>query len=409
MSWWRRLFLSQDEPSAGSNTGVSAEEQSFNDLLTRYSASELSSLFTNHGVYKDRDGWLLIGSYQAAVEALQSESLVNAPSRFSALHSSKSEQHSSAFWAQCLLPFLDGSEHRSMRSDVAAPLLESVRQQAAGLDQCVAEGWQGFEKQGSGDFFEAFASPLMWQLISGILGIDEKQMDWREAKSFSRSFFYLFSLLQSESERQILNRDLEAFSDRLESILAQMSDQPNALCTRWCEQYGRTWAVANLMLLIADAMNADYMLANALLAVSQQPDFLLEVKQTEAWKQGADELIRFDSPSLYIARRAGETMRIGGETLRADAGILIMLAVANRDAREFEDPDRLRLRENSDRFLSMGKGAHACLGRLLVSDTLQACLRQWASTSDDLPQLSPGLYELRSGHRWLTALDCDFG
>lgn len=365
-------------------------------------------MFTNQGVYKDRDGWLLIGSYQAAVEALQSESLINSPSRFSALHSSKSEQHSSASWARYLLPFMDRSEHRAMRSDVAAPLLEAVRQQAAGLDDCVAKRWQGFQDQGSGDFFEAFASPLMWQLISGILGIDEKQMDWREAKSFSRSFFYLFSLLQSESERQILNRDLEAFSDRLESILAQAPDQPNALCTRWCEQYGRTWAIANLMLLIADAMNADYMLANALLAITQQPDFLMTVKQAEAWKRGADELIRFDSPSLYIARRAGETMRIDGETVRADAGILIMLAVANRDPREFEEPNKLRLRENSDRFLSMGKGAHACLGRLLVSDTLQACLRQWALPSHNLPRLALGNYELRSGHRWLTTLDCNF-
>ena len=420
MSFWRRVFSKSESASEvasvtqdaapPSDIAEQAEALSYHELLSRYSPAQLAQLFADKNVYKDRDGWLMVGSYKGAIEALQADELVNSPSRFSALHASKAEHYSSAFWGQYLLPFLDGDAHRSMRADLAASFLQAVREHSSDVDADVAEYWQRFRQQlsqrSSSEFLTGFASPLMWQLISRFLGIDAGFADWREAKDLSRSFFYLFSLMQSEAERETLNRDLKAFSQKLELMLKNRPDGSDGLCFQWLEQQGMNWTVANLMLLIADAMNADYMLANAFLALSQQPHFLEVVKQEQAWKQAADELMRFDSPSVYIARRAQSTTRMAGETLRQDAGVLVLLAVANRDAREFDQPDQLQLRNNSSRFLTMGKGAHACLGRLLVSDTLQACLRQWAELGNGFPRLSCGDYELRSGHRWLRSLDC---
>ena len=51
-----------------------------------------------------------------------------------------------------------------------------------------------------------------------------------------------------------------------------------------------------------------------------------------------------------------------GETLRAGQGLLLLYASANRDEREFPDPDGYDLHRRAPRSLSFSHGTHACIG-----------------------------------------------
>jgi cytochrome P450 PksS len=52
-----------------------------------------------------------------------------------------------------------------------------------------------------------------------------------------------------------------------------------------------------------------------------------------------------------------------------------VIGSANRDARQFADPDRLDLRRTPNRHLAFGQGMHYCLGAPLARLETQIALR----------------------------------
>jgi cytochrome P450 len=76
------------------------------------------------------------------------------------------------------------------------------------------------------------------------------------------------------------------------------------------------------------------------------------------------ETCRFDPPVHNTRRVAGQDMRLGGYTIQKGQMILLVVAAANRDARQFKDPARFDTeRPNNDEHLTFGLGAHACVAK----------------------------------------------
>jgi cytochrome P450 len=77
----------------------------------------------------------------------------------------------------------------------------------------------------------------------------------------------------------------------------------------------------------------------------------------------AEELLRCESPVQWTARRAMEDLQIAGQKIARGEIALVSIGAANRDPRQFDDPDRLDItRSNADRHIAFGGGAHYCLG-----------------------------------------------
>jgi len=74
------------------------------------------------------------------------------------------------------------------------------------------------------------------------------------------------------------------------------------------------------------------------------------------------EALRMEMPTQMLGRRVLESWEIHGEKLEPGQGVLYLWASANRDDREFPDPDRFDIRRNAPRILSFGAGPHMCLG-----------------------------------------------
>jgi cytochrome P450 len=74
------------------------------------------------------------------------------------------------------------------------------------------------------------------------------------------------------------------------------------------------------------------------------------------------EALRFDMPTQFLGRTVIRDVELHGEKLRAGEVVLFLYASANRDPREFSNPDAFDIARRPPRILSFGHGTHACLG-----------------------------------------------
>lgn len=91
-----------------------------------------------------------------------------------------------------------------------------------------------------------------------------------------------------------------------------------------------------------------------------------------------EECLRRAGPIVAWRRIATEDARIGDVVIPKGAKLLIVMASANHDERQFESPGILDLhRENSVDHLSFGYGAHQCMGKNIARMEMRIFLEEF--------------------------------
>lgn len=93
-----------------------------------------------------------------------------------------------------------------------------------------------------------------------------------------------------------------------------------------------------------------------------------------------EDMGRYEIPLQMLGRTLLRDVELHGEKLRAGQPVMFLYASANRDEREFENPDTFDVRRRVPRVLTFGYGTHACLGqhvarlegRILLEEMLAA-------------------------------------
>lgn len=146
----------------------------------------------------------------------------------------------------------------------------------------------------------------------------------------------------------------------------------------------------------------------ALLENPDQSALLRDAKDPKVIATAVEELMRYCSIIQTGQRRiAIEDIEIDGEVIRAGEGIILDVAPANWDARQFPAPDRLDLQRQDGPQVGFGYGRHQCVGQQLARMELQIVLPsllrriptlRLAVPLDELPfkhdALAYGLHEL---------------
>ena len=83
-------------------------------------------------------------------------------------------------------------------------------------------------------------------------------------------------------------------------------------------------------------------------------------------RSAVEELLRFESPVQFTARVLKEDIEICGQRIPKRFSILCMLGAANRDPRQFEEPNRLNLKRLNNQHLAFSAGPHFCIGAQLA-------------------------------------------
>jgi len=74
------------------------------------------------------------------------------------------------------------------------------------------------------------------------------------------------------------------------------------------------------------------------------------------------EAVRIDHPTDMLCRVVVRDTEVGGRTLRAGQGVLLLWASANRDEREFDRAHEFDIDRRPARSLLFGHGQHKCIG-----------------------------------------------
>ncbi|WP_260761214.1 cytochrome P450 [Mycobacterium sp. SMC-4] len=88
-----------------------------------------------------------------------------------------------------------------------------------------------------------------------------------------------------------------------------------------------------------------------------------------------NEVVRYESPLRAFTRKTLHSTQIDGAPIAAGARVLVVYASANRDEREWDNPDVFDIRNDAGRHVGFGNGAHACAGQGLARLETTALLK----------------------------------
>ena len=143
------------------------------------------------------------------------------------------------------------------------------------------------------------------------------------------------------------------------------------------------------LLLIAGLHTVQGSLAWSVLHLSARPDERQRQIDDPALQPGAvEEMLRNES-AVSMGRRVTRDTELGGVKLKAGDQLLVVLAGANRDGRQFTEPDEVRIDRAPNRHLAFGSGPHRCLGSHLARIELTIALEEIHRRIPDY-RLDPG-------------------
>ena len=145
------------------------------------------------------------------------------------------------------------------------------------------------------------------------------------------------------------------------------------------------------LLLIAGHETTVNLVGNGVLTLLEHPAEMAQLRDALAGIETAvEELLRFAGPlDMATERFAREDLVIGGTTIPRDALVYAVLASANRDERQFQQPKILDLNRQLNRHVAFGQGIHFCLGAPLARLEGQIAIQTLLERTHDLRLIVP--------------------
>jgi cytochrome P450 len=138
-----------------------------------------------------------------------------------------------------------------------------------------------------------------------------------------------------------------------------------------------------VLLLLAGNETTTNLLSTLFLTLAERPDqFALLQDRPELIPSAIEEQLRYLSPIQSFFRTARTDYTVGEATIPAGARVLLIWGAANRDPREYDDPDTFRADRSPTGHLAFGSGVHLCLGAQLARMEAQAVLRELVERVD---------------------------
>lgn len=121
------------------------------------------------------------------------------------------------------------------------------------------------------------------------------------------------------------------------------------------------------ILLVAGHITTTMLLGNTVLCLDAHPEHLARVRADRRALPGAiEESLRFLSPFAALGRATHTETELGGERIPADKLLMVWIAAANRDERQFARPDEYDPTRDPNPHVAFGRGIHFCLGAPLA-------------------------------------------
>jgi cytochrome P450 len=108
------------------------------------------------------------------------------------------------------------------------------------------------------------------------------------------------------------------------------------------------------------------------------------------------EVLRYDMPTQFLMRVLLHDVTLHGVSMRQGRPVMFLYPSANRDPREFPDPERFDIHRRPPRILSFGHGIHACIGRHFANLEGKLCLEKLLAEAPDYQVKEAELSRIRT-------------
>ena len=225
------------------------------------------------------------------------------------------------------------------------------------------------------DLVPALAIPLPVMVIARVLGVAPE--DYRRFKAWSDAVIATDAPAESTSAavremhahfREVAARRLEQPRDDLISVLVHEEPEGEPLSEEELLDICQ-------VLLVSGNQTTTALVGNVLNILVDRPDVWARLREDRTLVEAAiEESLRFDSPLQLLWRRALRDVEVRGVAISEGSTVAVIYGSANRDEREFPDPDSFRLDRELGSHVAFGHGIHYCLGAPLARAELQAVL-----------------------------------
>lgn len=125
--------------------------------------------------------------------------------------------------------------------------------------------------------------------------------------------------------------------------------------------------------------------SNLLAGLLANPEQLEAVRQDRKLiPQVIEEGLRWETPVVSLQRCTTKAVTLGGVELPEGAALDVVIGSANRDERQFQDPERFDIQRKGQRQVAFGFGPHVCIGQHLARVEITVALN---ALLDKLPNL----------------------
>ena len=151
------------------------------------------------------------------------------------------------------------------------------------------------------------------------------------------------------------------------------------------------------MFLIGGAETFPKTFASALLRFWQHKDQRAEmVKNPTLIPEAYREALRYDMPTQFLMRKLLTPVKLHDKTMQPGQKVAFLYPSANRDRREFPDPDRFDIKRNPPRILSFGHGIHLCIGQHFARMEAKHCIQTLLAWAPDYEVKAKELRRLKT-------------
>ncbi len=269
------------------------------------------------------------------------------------------------------LIFSDPPRHRQLRKLINSGF---TRRRVAVLEPKIREIVRGIldgiEPGSVHEFAEEIAAPLPTRMIAELIGAPPD--DWEQFRAWSDAAtgtadpeieldsFVAMGQLFEYFQKLIGARRIEPRNDLL-SVLAEAEIDEHRLTDEDLLNFA-------FLLLVAGNETTRNLIALGTLALIEHPEQRRLLVEDPSLIPGAvEEMLRWNSPVVHMARTATADVEIRGRLIREGDVVVMLYGSANRDEEIFgPDSEEFKVTRHPNPHIAFGCGEHSCVGAQLA-------------------------------------------
>jgi hypothetical protein len=275
------------------------------------------------------------------------------------------------------LVFNDPPAHTRVRRLIMGALSpRAIAEMEGDLVALVDRLLDAIEAKGDFELIGDFASAIPIEVIGNLLGVPHDERE--PLRDWSLTILGALEPVVGPEASARGNQSVKDFLVYLEDLVARRRAKPGNperdVLTRLIqgEANGERLTEKELLHNCIFLLNAGHetttnLIGNGLVALAQHPaEKRRLIQNPDLIRTAVEEVLRYESSNQLGNRMTTERVELGGVMLEPATSVTLCIGAANRDPKQFENPETFDVSRMLNRHLAFGSGVHQCAGMALA-------------------------------------------